>query len=392
MEMLFDFNPKIINDFRKAINESPIFYKKEEYKLLYNKACVLMDRIDSAINYFNQHSNKPKSDEELILYYVEASILKDGVYKMHETLFKVKPPLINSKKWFNDAQTYGKKLFETNECPYDDVYFEYLRALIFAHPFETSKGIRSDRIFMLDGEIQMSPWVIANYDDPKREVVGLRIYSNKSLDSLKDIFIGFSNLKNYLLERYNLIAKLTDKINDIICNEKRIWSDHKIIHSNDFYLDLFEIEKIYKERYIDTDTINVYKNIYSIEDDSELNIKSIDKVKMVLNEKIIQAIDYLNNGKDDMAVEELWFIYNRPKNLHDFAHYELEKIFTYLPDEKTTLEIGSNEEWGLIQAKNFYLRFACKHVYIDFENFNYKKIKTFIRIACLLGYVEETNL
>ena len=245
----FYFNKKIIEDFRSAVNKSPIFARKNEYKLLYSKACVLMNRIDSAISYFNSHNEKPKSEEELILYFVEAAILKDGVYQMYENLFREKPPLIESKKWFIDAQTYGKKLFEKDVCPYDDTYFEYLRALIFAHPFETSKGCRSNRVFMSEGEIHMSPWVIANYNDPNREVVGLRIYSNKTLDSLEDIFIGFSNLKNYLLERYNLIPKLTDKINDIINSEKKTWLGHKIVHSNDFYLDLIEIENVYKDSF-----------------------------------------------------------------------------------------------------------------------------------------------
>ena len=41
----FYFNKKIIEDFRSAVNKSPIFARKNEYKLLYSKACVLMNRI-----------------------------------------------------------------------------------------------------------------------------------------------------------------------------------------------------------------------------------------------------------------------------------------------------------------------------------------------------------
>lgn len=388
MDTLY-FDKCIIDGFRKAINESPIFYRKDEYKFLYNKACVLMDRVESAINYFNAHNGKPKSEEELILYFVEAAILKDGVYQMHEILFKDKPPLINSKKWFVDAQTYDRVLFKTDECPYDDTFFEYLRALIFAHPFETSKGSRSERVFMSNGEIHMSPWVIVSHNDSKREVVGLRIYSNKNLDSLKDIFIGFLNLKKYLLERYNLISKLTDKINDIVANENKIWLEHKITYSDDYYLDLIEIENIYKERFLDFETVKNYEDIYSIKCQSELNIESVDKVRLILNDKIIKAIEFLNNNQNEEAEEELCFIYSRPKGLHEFAHYELEKIFTYLPDERTNIEIGSNEEWGLIQAKNFYLKYAHNYVFIDFENHNFNDIKTLIRVSCLLGFIDE---
>lgn len=383
------FDKKVIKDFRNAINKAPIFAQKNEYKLLYKKACVLMDRIDGVISYFNSHNEKPKSEEELILYFVEAAILKNGIYQMYEKLFRVKPPLTHSKKWFVDVQTYEKKLFEKDKCPYDDTYFEYLRALIFAHPFETSKGGRVDRVFMSNGEIHMSPWVITNYHDPNREVVGLRIYSNKNLDSLEDIFIGFSNLRNYLLERYNLIAKLTDKINTIISNEKKIWLEHKIIRSNDFYSDIIEIENVYKERFMDIEAVSNYKDIYSIKFDSKLNMKSIDKVKSILNDKIIRAIDYLNNNENYNAEEELCFVYKRPKNLHESAHYELEKIFTYLPNERTIIEVGSDEEWGLIQARNFYSKYAHKYVFIDFKKYSYKEIKTLVIVACILGFIEE---
>lgn len=379
------FDEKVIRDFKKALNNSFIFTRKDEYKFLYNKAYVFINRIESAISYFNSHNEKPKSDEKLILYFVEAAILKDGVYQMHETLFKEKPPLTDSKKWFINAQANGRKLFEKDGSPYDDTYFEYLRALIFAHPFETSKGRRVDRFFMSEGEIHMSPWVIANYNDPKREVVGLRIFSNKTLDSLEDVFIGFSNLKKYLLERYNLIAKLTDKINDIISIEKKTWLEHKIAHSNDFYLDLIEIGKVYKERFLDVETLSIYKHIYSITYDSKLNMESIGKVKLILNAKIMTAIVYLNNNENDNAEEELCFIYKRPRNLHESAHYELEKISTYLPEERTTIEIGSNEEWGLTQARNFYSKYAHKYVFIDFENYSYKEIKTLVIVACILG-------
>lgn len=73
------------------------------------------------------------------------------------------------------------------------------------------------------------------------------------------------------------------------------------------------------------------------------------------------------------------------------AHYELEKIFTYLPNERAKIEIDSNEEWGLIQAKNFYSKYAYKYVFIDFENYSYNEIKTLVTVACILGFVEETK-
>lgn len=46
---------------------------------------------------------------------------------------------------------------------------------------------------------------------------------------------------------------------------------------------------------------------------------------------------------------------------------------------------------GVIQAKNFYSKYAYKYVFIDFENYSYNEIKTLVTVACILGFVEETK-
>ena len=78
---------------------------------------------------------------------------------------------------------------EKHKCPTDDKFFEYLRSIMFAHPFETNRPK-----FFMKHEIQYSPWVIANNPATKfrgiKDGVGVRIYSNK-FDEIKDLIFFF---------------------------------------------------------------------------------------------------------------------------------------------------------------------------------------------------------
>ena len=148
MEKKF-FETSLIHDFREVINSSAVFSDVPEYKHFWNLICVLLDRLDSAANYLNKHSEQPKTEEEFIIYLMFASMLKDGIYLFHENIYGVKPKTIEYKKWFKNAHDYSGLIFNDNNCPTDDVFFEYLRSLTFAHPFQTDK--RKGRIFMDNG-------------------------------------------------------------------------------------------------------------------------------------------------------------------------------------------------------------------------------------------------
>ena len=383
------FDVTILKDFREVINSSNVFSDVPEYKHFWNLVCVLMDRLDSAVHYLNNHSSQPETEEDFVIFLVFASILKDGVYKFHENIYGVKPKTVEEKKWFKNAHNYSKQLFDEDNCPTDDVFFEYLRSLSFAHPFETSK--RNGRTFMDDGETHCSPWVIAhsvfNYE---KDFVGLRVYTNK-YDELTDIFVSFNSLKNYLLERYLLLKDFIRWGRDEIVKQNKKWMETKVDRRGDSITILNSICSIMESRFLNHYTIDEAIDILKSNFKLKQNQCSVAFVKNKINDVLQNICDCVDKLDYEGMEESLNFLYERPKNLHNHAHYELEKIFDYLGDERGLCLRGSNEEWGLIQAKQFYNSYAKQFVTIDFETMSYKEIKILIRASLIIGTSKEEN-
>lgn len=381
------FDTALLREFREVVNSSNVFSDIPKYKNLWNLMCVLMDRLDSAVHYLNDHINQPNSEEEFVFFMVYASMLRDGIYKFYENIYKVKPKTIDNKKWFAKAHDYSKNLFCNDNCPTDDVFFEYLRALSFAHPYGVDN--RSGRVFMDKNEIHLSPWVISHCVLGKeKDDVGLRVYSSND-DGLKDIFVRFYNLKKYLLERYNLINNFIKWGKEEIIKQNNLWMERKIDRTGTPVAILNNICRTLDERFISHYSIDEAIKILNSVFEEEININAVG----VLKSKILASINSLCDCVDSLDYEEmeeqLNFLYERPDNLHQHAHYELEKIYDYLRDERGSCLPGSNEEWGLIQACNFYESYAKKYVYIDFKEMSNLQIKTLITASLVLGKETE---
>lgn len=383
-------NSKIKDDFRNIVNSSNLFYHHEEQKRRWNLMCVLMDRIDNAVDYLNKHSEHPQSEEELIFIIVYACILKDGVYKFYENIYGKKPPTILNKKWFVCAKVHERPFFSKETCPTDDVFFEYLRSLAFAHPFNTSRNASNKRSFMQKGEVHMSPWVFYNSIFSSEKVIGLRIYTNSDEEhDIIDLFIPYSNFKNYVKERYELMKDFISWGTDVIGNQNKEWKKTKVNRKASPVDIIKEIQAILQSRFCEEYSLEDALNILEYDSSNETNKNALSRIKTRLLNKIDTICDAIDELDNEKLEDELSFLWDRPRKLHSHAHYELEKTFDYLDDEKGLCLPGSNEEWGLIQAKAFYDAYANKYVFIDFEKMQYKEIKLLIRASCILGYEDE---
>ena len=380
---------KLKDDFRELINSSNLFYNQKEQKSRWNLICVLMDRIDSAVDFLNAHSEHPKSEEELVFIVVFACILKDGIYKFYENIYNKKPPTILKKKWFKYTKAYEKPYFTKETCPTDDAFFEYFRSLVFAHPFDTSEK-HGNRPFMKKSEVHMSPWVLYNSLFNDKENIGIRIYTNmdEEHDTI-DLFIPYKNFKNYLKERYELIKDFISWGSDVISRQNNEWSQTKVNRELVPIEIIKEIQTILESRFVEEYSLEDALHILEYESSNKQNIEAVSKVKSLILDKmdlICDAVDGLDNEKLGEALSFLW---ERPRNLHHHANYELEKTFGYLDDERGMCLPGSNEEWGLIQATEFYKAYAHKYVYIDFKEMSYLEIKILIRTSLILGKEKE---
>ena len=381
----------LIDNFRKAINSSSIFTNSEKHKHRYNLTCAVMDRIDSAIKVLTSFHKVPKSEEKLVYFLVYACILKDGIYKLYENVFSKKPPCTEDKIYFCNVSGYTEKIFTEDTCPTDDVFFEYYRSLAFAHPFETSKANRKQRIFMDNGEIQCSPWVISpsSFVDAVENPIGIRIYSNKNLEGLKDIYFSFDDLKGYVKKRYQYLTELTEWANDEVLLQNDEWKQVRIERTDDAVQTLKNAISILESRFEDTYEVQDLIDYLLCECTIKENEKNVSIFKNVLYSIVPSICDCIDNLNYRKMYDILSIISVRPKKTHQMCNYQLEKIFCYLKDKSEDVAGGSNEEWGLKQVQNFANEFAKKWVIIKTYEMSYTEIKMLVRTACYLEWKEQ---
>lgn len=127
------------------------------------------------LNNLNGHAETPKTEEDFLSFVMFSCMVLDAVKHVLKQLDIEK---IDKIDYFQNICLSKPLNIEKHKCPTDDKFFEYLRSIMFAHPFETNRPK-----FFMKHEIQYSPWVIANNPATKfrgiKDGVGVRIYSNK---------------------------------------------------------------------------------------------------------------------------------------------------------------------------------------------------------------------
>lgn len=381
----------LIWDLHNVIESSDIFMREELLKHKYNIFCAFKDRMFSAVKYLNEHSKSPKTEEEFINFLVYAAIVRDGIMKLYENLYGEKPPFIGEKKYFINVRTYSTKYFSEETQPADDVFFEYLRAMAFAHPYETSKR---GRPFLQGGEIQMCPWVIIGrslFLQGIKNPVGIRIYSNKFEDSLQDILFSFDDVKAYIKSRFECLKEITKWAREELAEHIEEWKKKKIDRNQEPAAILTEIKSVLTDRFQDASSIEnlvVYLTCPISVDENRENVYKFRQAIVGIIPGICDSVDNLDCESMEQEIGEL-LVY--PREMHQMAHYQLEKIFSYLRDRSETIDPYSNEAWGLKQAQDFANGFAKKWVKIDVDTMQYDEIKLLVNTACYLERKEQES-
>lgn len=381
---LTDFlDPEICNDFRNTINLTPIFMHDERYRSNFNLYCAIMDRVDDSIKYLNEHSESPKTESDFLVFIMYACMVLDAINELQRNL-KFENKYANSDN--NDAYLYFKEIcinqlkLSADDCPTDEQFFRYFRSLSMAHPFETN------RIAFLkkNKEIQYSPWVIANDRVSGIPSVGICIYSSKS-DNTKILKFPFGTLKDFIQSRFELMKLATDSLNKIVNQQLTIWKSEKI-PTNLSSLDTLKairtmLIKRYEETYPIDDLISCMtiklsnaKNEDILKDYREVIVSNIPKIRT--------AVENLNYEKMYELIDSIYGI--RPEIMHEQAHYQLEKIYTYLPH--------GDHAWGIEQADAFSKEFASKWVTIQAHSMSDDEIIILTHIACYYEAMDQLKL
>lgn len=374
-------NPDVYREFRNAFNETPLFMYNEEYKTCFNLFCAVTDRLESCIEYLNGHAETPKTEEDFLSFVMFSCMVLDAVKHVLKQLDIEK---IDKIDYFQNICLSKPLNIEKHKCPTDDKFFEYLRSIMFAHPFETNRPK-----FFMKHEIQYSPWVIANNPATKfrgiKDGVGVRIYSNK-FDEIKDLIFSFDVLKKYIKSQYLLLDLATEKVKEIVSLKEIEWKKHKINRSLDNLDILKEIKDILKlrhEEYYDVETVIRYMGCKNT---LKENLTSVERFKQGIIEIIPDLCDAIDSLNYEMATEKLdYILHQRPWKMHSMANYQLGKIYCDLNET----QIVSKREWALEQVELFSKEFAKKWVTIIPQEMSFDEIKLLVTVSCYLEKIEQ---
>lgn len=374
-------NPDVYREFRNAFNETPLFMYNEEYKTCFNLFCAVTDRLESCIEYLNGHAETPKTEEDFLSFVMFSCMVLDAVKHVLKQLDIEK---IDKIDYFQNICLSKPLNIEKHKCPTDDKFFEYLRSIMFAHPFETNRPK-----FFMKHEIQYSPWVIANNPATKfrgiKDGVGVRIYSNK-FDEIKDLIFSFDVLKKYIKSQYLLLDLATEKVKEIVSLKEIEWKKHKINRSLDYLDILKEIKDILKlrhEEYYDVETVIRYMGCKNT---LKENLTSVERFKQGIIEIIPDLCDAIDSLNYEMATEKLdYILHQRPWKMHSMANYQLGKIYCDLNET----QIVSKREWALEQVELFSKEFAKKWVTIIPQEMSFDEIKLLVTVSCYLEKIEQ---
>ena len=373
-----------IHEFMELINNNEMFTNRSDLLLLYNLICTFKDRMFSAVDYLNKHCNCPTTEEDFVVFLVYACMVYDGFNKMHENLLHQVPPYKGKKKYFKHAKHYKEYYFNGDTCPSDDVFFEYLRAMAFAHPYEVSyRG----RPFLEKNEKHYCPWVVVNnimsFDDIK-DSVGIRMYTNIDQNKIVSLTFSFKSLKGYIKSIYDTFPALIKWAKDVISGQNAEWKLTKVNRKQDAVSVLNEVKSILESRFADAYSIDKAISYLTCATTIASNSNSVE----LFRKRIIECIPAVCDSVDALDYEKmedaLSIIYARPDKMHQMAHYQLEKIYSYLDERSDYIDPASNEYWGLQQAYAFSQEFAKNWVTIDVRTMQYDEIKLLVAVACYL--------
>ena len=168
--------------------------------------------------------------------------------------------------------------------------------------------------------------------------------------------------------------------------------DHVNVNRNQDEISILkEIKTILESRYKDIYTIERAITYLTCNLSDKINENNVQIFRNAIKDKISVVCDSIDNLDYEGMEKQLSLIYDRPDEMHQMAHYQLEKIYSYLEEKSEKINPYSDEYWGLKQADEFYNEFAKKWVKIDVTTMEYDEIKLLVATACFLEKQEQDS-
>lgn len=312
------FNGAIKEELSNLLQSTKAFKVEESLAQQYLFACVVQDRLHDSINYLDSHLAPPQSVEAFYLFMIHADIVFSAVkefFKIPIIKDNIKDPFGASCERDVRSKFFGgvfKRAFpkaSSEDIPSDDDFFKYIRALSFAHPYETSRAKFIDK---KGGERHYSPFpmikndlgfpVMANGD------IAIVVYSNGEGNSISDrqftITLQYATLKGFLVSRFDTLGEVIVFIREILDAKEKEWLQHKIDRTVAWPEILGQLRKIYGERHEDASCIEEFAHLLEtpLSLGCSMNEKSVRRYRDALRAAIPAVCDAVDNGNhNDVA-------------------------------------------------------------------------------------------
>lgn len=378
------WNHEIIRSFSLTFSSSPIFYRNPEYSEEFNLWCVVVDRLDIAMQQLNKIKEPLAKENDLITFMMYACMVVDGVKLIFENirkkegdqnLYAVQEPY----RYFGEIYRHSPVYNPQKSDPTDDKFFEYFRALVFAHPFKTDRPS-----FFHSKEIQYSPHPYLS--DLKPNIVGAVIYTNISPEILLLEF-PFSTLKEYVKSRYERLELATQWIKDKIKATHEEWKNERINRDLQPIEILKEIKRILTNRSEDIYDIDELISYLQCDLSIATNEPNVELYRAAIIKSIPTLCDAIENVDNEIlcdTIEKL--LHCRPAKMHPNAHYQLGKIYCDLDDRDHAY---GAESWARDQLFLFSQKFAKKWVEFNVDDMSKQEIRLLTSTACYLECLEQ---
>lgn len=375
----------ILLNYAMLIEENNIFMNDPQYKNVYNLLCAITDRLDSSIVVLNNIGDKMKSEDDFILFMVHACFINDAINEISgKSGLNIEKDIESSEIdpsaiFRRDIIASSLNITEDN-CPSDKEFFAYLRAISTMHPFETSR----QTFLKVHGEKHISPFPIVKSKYGHGTQVGARIYST-NFEDIIDLLIPLESVKDYILSRYLLLNKISEKMQEIIATKEATWREKKVSTTLRPIDALHEVRKKLVECYKETDSVDkaiMYLDYPLTNVENQENVCLYQKAIIDIIPQLVEAV----NDLDFEQMEILLKVVRRPNK--DQHNYALEKIFGYI-DKKD--EYPDKYEFAIEQAESVANSFANNWVTIDCKKMHPTEIKLLLLTAFYLEKEKNYN-
>ena len=342
---------------------------------------AILDRLDKAVPYLNEHATKPESDEAYIIFIVYSKMIVEAVEALR-TEMKYSPDIVgNDSTKYRFFVKYWRDIpieLGDNEKISDDDFFRYLRALSFAH------CLGADRGAILKGrrETHYSPWVCVDDNEfPSR--IGVRLYTDKNSDE-KSLLVEFDDIKNYIRSRYEEIRGISNQIAREVREVESSWKRDNIKLFGDIDLKLSEIIRVAKNRRIPICDFERARLWCSIQSSDPLNDESVEKYRKDLEGEIEKMIFHMNNLHTKSVLDSISKFVHFDNRANIGSHHDLQAIFQDL----NSCANKERREFAFKALMSWSKGFPKKWVTIV-ESMSLDEMQMLAMVACYLEAKEQ---